>query len=237
MASRSEPRAAQKKKAPRVRRSPEAAREHILAAARKLIADRGPDGVGLKDIGREAGVSHTLVVHYFGGQEALVQEVLKTGVQRFRARMLERVTAEGPLDPSAWIAMVFDELRDATTSRLVLWALLSRRLEGPDAFFHQEQGLRLVCDALAARLEQAFGKAAPDRQTLETTLVLGIAASWGYALGAHALWGSLGLAPTPERDHAARELIGRALLQSALATPRTAPAPEPVAPPARRTRR
>jgi len=201
---------------PRVRRSPEAAREHILEAARELIAERGPDAVSLKDIGRLAGVSHTLVVHYFGGYEALVQEVLRTGIQRFRALMLERVAEDGPLDPGSWIALVFDELRNATAGRLVLWALLTRRLDGPDAYFHQEQGLRIVCDALEARLKTAFGAAAPDRATLETTLVLGIAASWGYALGAHALWGALGHTQTPERDRDARDRLGRALLQSAL---------------------
>ncbi len=208
---------------PRVRRTPAAARDHILEAARSLIAERGPDAVGLKDIGRAAGVSHTLVVHYFGGYEALVQEVLRTGVQRFRAQMLERVAADGPLDPGAWVAMVFDELRNASAGRLVLWALLTRRLDGPGAFFHQEQGLRLVCDALEVRLRTAFGAAAPDRATLETTLVLGIAASWGYALGAHALWGALGHTQSPEHDREARDRLGRALLQSALTmgSPRT----------------
>jgi len=210
-------RSATEPKPPRARRTPEAARELILEAARGLIAERGPDAVGLKDVGRAAGVSHTLVVHYFGGYEGLVQEVLRTGIHRFRALVLERVSAvDAPLDPGAWIALAFDELRDATTGRLVLWALLTRRLDGPDAFLRQEQGLRLVTDALEERLARAFGPAAPDRATLETTLVLGIAASWGYALGAHALWGALGHEPTPERDRDARDRLARALLQSAL---------------------
>lgn len=206
--------------APRVRRTPEAAREHILEAARALIAEHGPDAVGLKDVGAAAGVSHTLVVHYFGGYEALVQEVLRSGIQRFRAMMLERVASDGPLDPGAWIGIVFDELRNETAGRLLLWALLSHRLDGPDAYFHKEQGLRLVCDALETRLQAAFGAVAPDRATIETTLVLGIAASWGYALGSHALWGALGHTQTPERDRDARDRLGRALLQSALSSPR-----------------
>jgi len=176
----------------------------------------------LKDVGRHAGVSHTLVVHYFGGYEPLVQEVMRTGVQRFRALLLERVAADGAVDPAAWIALVFDELRTSTTGRLVLWALLTRRLDGPDAFFRQEQGLRLVRDALEARLAGVFGTAAPDRATLETTLVLGIAAAWGYALGAPALWAALGHDPSPERDADARDRLGKALLQSALTPPRRA---------------
>ncbi|MCC6620878.1 MAG: TetR/AcrR family transcriptional regulator [Deltaproteobacteria bacterium] len=204
----------------RVRRTPEAARALILDAARELIAERGPDAVGLKDIGARAGVSHTLVVHYFGGYEPLVQEVLRAGVERFRTLMLSRVTADAAVDPAAWMGLVFDELRASTTGRLVLWALLTRRLEGPDAFFRQEQGLRLVCDALETKLRQVFGAAAPDRVTLEATLVLGIAASWGYALGGDALWGALGHDPDPDRDADARDRLGRALLQSALTPPR-----------------
>ena len=200
-----------------MRRTPEEARATILEAARELIAERGPDAVGLKDIGAAAGVSHALVVHYFGGYEPLVQAVLQTGIQRFRALMLERLAEPGPLDPSGWIALVFDELRSSTAGRLVLWALLSRRLEGPDAYFRKEQGLRLVCDAVEQRLRQVFGAAAPDRETLEVTLVLGIAAAWGYALGGHALWGALGHEPTAARDHEARDRLGKALLQSALA--------------------
>lgn len=207
-------------KATRIRRSPEASREHILDAARTLIADRGPDAVGLKDIGLRAGVSHTLVVHYFGGYEPLVQEVLRTGVQRFRELLLTRVASDTTVDPGSWIALVFDELRASTTGRLVLWALLTRRLDGPDAFFRQEQGLRLVCDALEQRLRQVFGAASPDRATLETTLVLGIAAAWGYALGAPALWGALGHEPDASRDADARDRLGRALLQTALTPPR-----------------
>lgn len=200
----------------RTRRTPEAARENILEAARTLIAEVGPDAVAIKDVARLAGVSRTLVLHYFGGYEPLVQEVLRTGVQRFRALMLAEVRSEGPVEPAAWIALVFDELRNSTTGRLVLWALLSRRLEGPDAFFHREQGLKLLCDAMQERLVAVYGDQAPERAALESTVVLGIAAAWGYVLGGAALWGALGKAPDEARDREARDRLGRMLLQSVL---------------------
>ena len=50
----------------RRRRSPELARQELLDAAERLFRDLPPDQVGLKDIGREADVSHALVTHYFG---------------------------------------------------------------------------------------------------------------------------------------------------------------------------
>jgi AcrR family transcriptional regulator len=201
----------------RVRRTPEAAREHILGSARALIAEHGPDAVGLKEISRAAGVSRTLIIHYFGGHDGLVQEVLRTSVQRFRNVFLAELRRDGPLDPGAWISLVFDELQRSTMGRLVLWGFLSRRLEGPEAFFHREHGLKLVCDALEERLRAAYGEAVPDRATLERTLVLGIAASWGYALGSRALWSALGRTPSDALDRDARDALGRALLQTALA--------------------
>ncbi|MFO0746860.1 MAG: TetR/AcrR family transcriptional regulator [Myxococcota bacterium] len=206
----------------RVRRTPEAARELILEAARGLIAERGPDAVSLKDIGAAVGVSHTLVVHYFGGYEPLVQEVLKDAVTRFRALLIARVESGEPLDPASWIAMAFDQLRDRTASRLLLWALLSGRLEGPDAFFRTDKGLAKVADALEKRLIGTFGPAAPERATLELTLVIAIAASWGYALGAPALWGGLGREPSQAKDDAARDWLGAALVQSTLGPHRRA---------------
>lgn len=201
-------------KAPRVRRSPEAARELILESARALIAERGPDAVGIKDIGLAAGVSHTLVVHYFGTYDALVQEVLRSGIARFRARLIERVAAQPELDPVGMIGTVLDELQDRTPTRLVLWALLTGRLEGPDAFFRQEQGLRQLADAVEVRMREQ--KMQAPREVIETTLVLGAAASWGYAIASPALWGALGREPSAARDQAARDQLGRALLQSAL---------------------
>jgi len=206
----------------RTRRTPEAARENILEAARALIAEVGPDALAIKDVAREAGVSRTLVLHYFGGYEPLVQDVLRTAVQRFRALILAEVRAQGPVEPAAWIALVFDELRHSTTGRLVLWALLSRRLEGPDAFFHREQGLKLLCDAMEERLVAVYGDQAPERAALESTVVLGIAAAWGYVLGGTALWGALGKGADEARDREVRDRLGHMLLQSVLGS-RAAP--------------
>ena len=61
----------------RARRSPEEARALILEAAERVFATHLPDVVGLKDVAREAGVSHALVTHYFGTYSALVEATLE----------------------------------------------------------------------------------------------------------------------------------------------------------------
>ncbi|HZJ68032.1 MAG TPA: helix-turn-helix domain-containing protein [Kofleriaceae bacterium] len=53
-----------KRPKPRVRRSPEEARTHILDAADAVFRDHLPDAVGLREIAVAAGVSHGLVTHY-----------------------------------------------------------------------------------------------------------------------------------------------------------------------------
>src|SRR5689334_1414018 len=97
----------------RKRRDPVEAQKLILDAAERLFAREVPDRVGLKDVAREAGVSHALVSHYFGSYEALVEATLARAMSRAResvlailfteaqppARLLEQVakTAEDPV--------------------------------------------------------------------------------------------------------------------------------------------
>jgi AcrR family transcriptional regulator len=52
-------------------------RSRLLAAALRLISERGYDGVAVDDIVREAGVNKRMVYHYFGNKEGLCGEVLR----------------------------------------------------------------------------------------------------------------------------------------------------------------
>src|ERR1043165_9545887 len=65
-----------KRPRPRVRRTPEDARSHILDAADAVFRDQLPDAVGLREIAAAAEVSHGLVTHYFATYEGLVAAVI-----------------------------------------------------------------------------------------------------------------------------------------------------------------
>ncbi|MEY4871118.1 MAG: hypothetical protein RLZZ563_448 [Pseudomonadota bacterium] len=52
-------------------------RRALLDAARALIAERGVDGVSVVEVGRRAGVSHSLINAYFDGKSGLIREVVK----------------------------------------------------------------------------------------------------------------------------------------------------------------
>jgi AcrR family transcriptional regulator len=61
----------------RTRLQPDARRDDILATAARVFAARPYNEVSLGLVAREAGVSRSLVSHYFGSKRGLVMEVMR----------------------------------------------------------------------------------------------------------------------------------------------------------------
>ncbi|MGI8331416.1 helix-turn-helix domain-containing protein [Actinomadura scrupuli] len=75
------------------------ARARIRDAALRLFADKGIDGVSVRDIAKAAGVSSGLIRHHFGSKEALRDACDGYAVERLM-RIGEQVVAEGQMaDP------------------------------------------------------------------------------------------------------------------------------------------
>lgn len=193
----------------RRRRSPDEAKRTILDAALGLLAHHGPDAIGLKDVAKQAGVSHALVSHYFGTYEALVEAALADHLTRQRVEGLSRI-ANGPANPGAWLDIAFDQLANPLTGRLLIWAMLTGRLEREDFVVLRDRGMAQTVDLLEAYLK-ATG-VHTDRDTLERGTLIGFCAAIGYSLGRGALWGSLGRKATKERDAAFRAQLSEILL-------------------------
>jgi TetR/AcrR family transcriptional regulator, transcriptional repressor for nem operon len=64
-------------------------RRALIRAASKLFKQHGINGVGVADIGREAGLTHGALYAQFDSKEALAAEALADGMERGRARALE----------------------------------------------------------------------------------------------------------------------------------------------------
>jgi TetR/AcrR family transcriptional repressor of nem operon len=71
-------------------------RERILAAAERLIKERGPQGASVEAVMREAGLTVGGFYAHFPSKEALVDEALLAGVERSLARMLEGLEQATP---------------------------------------------------------------------------------------------------------------------------------------------
>jgi AcrR family transcriptional regulator len=76
-----------------------AAAEQIKAVARRLFAEKGVDGVTVREIASAAGQkNHGAVGYYFGSKEALVREIIVEGaaaIDRRRNDQLDRMEADG----------------------------------------------------------------------------------------------------------------------------------------------
>jgi len=59
-----------------------ASQEAILEAALEAFAQRGYDGVSVRELNRQIGVSHNLVHHYFGSKDALWRAAIDHGLNR-----------------------------------------------------------------------------------------------------------------------------------------------------------
>ena len=185
----------------RVRRSPEEARSVILDAAERVFADHLPDTVGLKEIGREAGVSHALVTHYFGTYSGLVEAALERRFQKLRESLVMELFVD--LDPNAsarellavYRAAIARHASDPITVRLATWAMMSGRSSQEDFFTHRVQGLRLLTDALAQRTNVA-------REELEFCLIASFALTVVWTVGGTTLASTLGKKKTKAFDAA-----------------------------------
>lgn len=56
-------------------------REALLAAVARIVARKGIDGVTLRAVAAEAGVTHGLATYYFPSREAMLEEALTWAVQ------------------------------------------------------------------------------------------------------------------------------------------------------------
>jgi AcrR family transcriptional regulator len=184
----------------RVRRSPEEARTLILDAADRVFRTHLPDSVGLKEIAREAGVSHALVTHYFGTYGGLVEAALERRLARVREALVTQLFVAH--DEKATVSELLATYRraiahaaaDPLTIRLGTWATMSGRLTQEDFSAHRVQGLKLLADALEKRTDV-------PREDLEFCLVASFALTTVWTVGGHALSGALG----QKREKAADE--------------------------------
>jgi AcrR family transcriptional regulator len=208
--------AAPKRRTVRERRHPDDARGLILAAAQKLLAERGPDAIGLLEVARAAGVSRGLVSHYFGTYDALVEAVFARHTDAVRAEFLRRMALGGNEGPHAWIEQLFAVISQPLYARLIGWAMLSRRFEREDFFSRRNKGMRQVADAIETllRARSPDGRGRP-REDIEFGLVLVLATAFGYSLGGSLLWAGLGLEPGDARDAGFRRRLAT-LIQEGL---------------------
>lgn len=88
-----------------------ATRDRILDAAEALFAERGLDGVAVRDIAARVGLNAASLYNHFPGKEALYEAVLERGIQPLLA-VIARVAEQGATaqDSDAIVATLMAQL-------------------------------------------------------------------------------------------------------------------------------
>jgi AcrR family transcriptional regulator len=165
----SKPSPAEAAERPRGRQSEQsdATRRALIAAARKLFAERGYAAVGTEEIVRGAGLTRGALYHHFGGKrdllEAVYVEIESELTQRIASGALAG-TPESPVDAMrAGAAEFLEACTEPEVQRIVL--LDAPAVLGWDRWreIATEQGLGLIEASLKAAMEAGAISPAPLR--------------------------------------------------------------------------
>lgn len=197
---------------PRVRREdPEVRRQELLRATVTCLARLGPNGTTGREICRQAGVSHSLLRHYFGNPQTLLLEAYSQLCDGF----ITRLEADLSVQQDPWLAL--DNLfrlhlseewagSDVLGAWIAFWTLVRARSDFAEVRDNFSSRLTTLIAAIIARLPAPTGGlSAADAASIIGGVMDGV-------------WLEYGLAATPmSRDRAielcnvtARRVLGQA---------------------------
>jgi AcrR family transcriptional regulator len=129
-------------------RPDEPGRDKVLAAGLELFGERGYHATSIADIGLRAGISKSVLYHYFGSKAGLYELIAETEGKA----LLEHVAEAVPRDPEApRLRAGVDAYLCFLAERPAAWRLL---LRDPPA----DPALIAVHERLAAERERALGQ-------------------------------------------------------------------------------
>jgi AcrR family transcriptional regulator len=135
-------------------------KEQIVLAAERLFADRGLDGVSLRQIGAAAGSGNNSAVQYhFGSKEQLVEAIFEYRLPHIDERRRILAAQRRPADLRSWVECyvlpILEQGEQAGSHYLSFVAMLQQHTHG-DAFARipgrLQESTRVFRDEVGARL-------------------------------------------------------------------------------------
>lgn len=168
--------------------STDSAREKIMNVAAELFAEKGLEGVSVREISKEADVNLSLVSYYFGGKEGLYKAVLEENTREAAASLAQvlhrepgqamtkemfRKIIHGVIEH-----MVEIKLKKPTIARL----MMRERLTGlPHARHVYEEVFGPIADMLVEMFDEAKGKKIVCGDLNPRAYIVALTESiWGY---------------------------------------------------------
>jgi len=165
----------------RHRRSPEASRANILAAAEAILLASGPQDLKLAEVAKGAGVANATVLHHFGSIDGVQTALMERMIRQLVDDVLSITVAEGQGAAFAGAGMLalFDAFEAQGAARLAAWLALTGEAS-------RMTGVRgAVQEVIDARISQIDGVSAE----VMGDFILGCVT---YALGVGLFGGPLG---------------------------------------------
>jgi AcrR family transcriptional regulator len=183
----------------RTRLSPEESRSAALAAARKLLIDKGPQAVTLKAVAAEIGRTHANLLHHFGSAAGLQGELAKSIADNVTASIADAVerARAGQTDARVIVDQCFDAFGKEGAGQLAAWMIVTGNRDA----------LNPILDSIRSLVSHlAVGHEA--HQVAESTLSLVLNALGDSLLGPP-IAEALGLSRDAARELAAQRLRHR----------------------------
>jgi AcrR family transcriptional regulator len=158
-------------------RPDEPGREKVLDAGLELFGERGYHATSIADIGERAGISKSVLYHYFGSKAGLYEAIADT---QGRA-LIERVAEAVPSDPEApRLRAGVDAFLTFLTERPAAWRLLVRDPPADPALIAVHARIVREREAALARLlaRPAKRNDAAAHVSLIATTIRAFAAWW-----------------------------------------------------------
>ena len=157
-------------------RDPDAVRTAVLDAALDLFAQHGFADTSIRDISRQSGISHPLILHHFGTKEGLYEAVKRRVVEGYAQRFPQAArSVDHPIEIRAEMKRIFTYIGE---NEQALKLCARTRIDGDYQVWPGEPDL---LNLLQSRLETAQQQGA-IRQDLDarhlSVMVLGIVFFW-----------------------------------------------------------
>ena len=171
----------------RVRRAPEDARAKILAAAEKLLIERGPLALKLADVALAADVANASVIHHFGSIDGLHAALMERMVGQLVAEVLAIADQGGGREnqQEAVFRALFEVFERRGAARLAAWLELTGE-------WRRMTHIRDAVESVVVR-RASFGDVNP--QQAQDLILISVTLAMGAGLFGHALAELVGKPP------------------------------------------
>jgi AcrR family transcriptional regulator len=108
-------------------------RAALLAEAERTLREQGLEALSLRDLARQAGVSHAAPRRHFADRQALLDALAETGFARLGEEMRAAIDGAGPDDEAQLRAMAAGYVRFATRDPALMELMFAAKNAGRSA--------------------------------------------------------------------------------------------------------